>query len=62
VRLFTRRRNNIGKLDKRLLVETLETFSISKDPSGPLCGVASKPLFAPAKDRMVSKPVQDEGC
>jgi hypothetical protein len=55
------RRNKIDKLDKHLLAETLETFSVSKDPSRLLCGVASKHLSVPAKDAIVSKPVQDEG-
>lgn len=56
------RKNKIGKLDKHLLVETLETFSVPKDPSGPLRGVATKPLSAPAKDWIVSTPAQDKGC
>jgi hypothetical protein len=52
------RKNKVGKLDKHLLAEALETFSVPKDLSGPLCGVVSKPLSALAK----STPVQDEGC
>jgi hypothetical protein len=52
------RKNKVGKLDKHLLAEALETFSVPKDLSGPLCGVVSKPLSAPAK----STSAQDEGC
>jgi hypothetical protein len=51
------RKNKVGKLDKHLLAEALETFSVPKDLSGPLCGVVSKPLSAPAKSTFA----QDEG-
>jgi hypothetical protein len=51
------RKNMVGKLDKHLLAEALETFSIPKELSWPFCGVVSKPLSAPAK----STPAQDEG-
>jgi hypothetical protein len=56
------RKNEIGKLDKHLLAETLETFSVPKDPFGPLRGAATKPLSAPAKDWIVSTLAQDKGC
>jgi hypothetical protein len=51
-------KNKVGKLDKHLLTEALETFKVPKDLSGPLCGVVSKPLSAPTK----YTPAQDEGC
>lgn len=52
------RKNKVGKLDKHLVVEAFETFSVPKDLSRPLCGVVSKPLSALAK----STPAQGEGC
>jgi hypothetical protein len=51
------RKNKVGKLDKHLLAEALETFSAPKVLSKPACGVVSKPLSAPAK----STAAQDEG-
>jgi hypothetical protein len=51
------RKNKVGKLDKHLLAEALETFSAPKVLSRPACGVVSKPLSAPAK----STAAQDEG-
>jgi hypothetical protein len=51
------RKNKVGKLDKHLLEEALETFSAPKELSRPLCGVVSKPLSAPTK----SSAAQDKG-
>jgi len=51
------RKNKVGKLDKHLLAEALETFSAPKELSKPVCGVISKPLSTRAK----STAAQDEG-
>jgi hypothetical protein len=51
------RKNKVGKLDKHLLAEALETFSAPKELSRPVCGVVSKPLSTRAK----STAAQDEG-
>jgi hypothetical protein len=56
------RKNKVSKLDKHLLEEALETFSVPKASSLPSFGVATKPLLEPSKDRIVSMPAQDEGC
>jgi hypothetical protein len=36
------RKNKVGKLDKHMLAEALETFSAPKELSRPVCGVVSK--------------------
>jgi hypothetical protein len=51
------RKNKVGKLDKHLLAEALETFSAPKELSRPVCGVVSKPLSTRAKSTVA----QDEG-
>jgi hypothetical protein len=51
------RKNKVGKLDKHLLAEALETFSVPKELSGSFCGFVSKPLSTPAKSTLA----QDEG-
>jgi hypothetical protein len=55
-------KNKVGKLDKHLLEEALETFDVPKASSLPSFGVATKPLLEPTKDGIVSTPVQVEGC
>jgi len=56
------RKNKVGKLDKHLLEEALETFGVPKASSLPSFGIATKPLLEPTKDGIVSTPAQVEGC
>jgi hypothetical protein len=55
-------KNKVGKLDKHLLEEALESFGVPKASSLPSFGVATKPLLELTKDGIVSTPAQDEGC
>jgi hypothetical protein len=56
------RKNKVGKLDKLLLEEALETLGVPKASSLLSFGIASKPIFEPTKDGLVSTLAQDEGC
>jgi hypothetical protein len=56
------RKNKVGKMDKLLLEEALETFGVPKAPSLPSFGDATKQLFEPSKDGLMSTPALDEGC
>jgi hypothetical protein len=56
------RKNKVGKLDKHLLEEALETFGVPKASSLPSFGVATKPLLEPTKDGIVSTLAQEWGC
>jgi hypothetical protein len=56
------RKNKVGKMDKLLLEEALETFGVPKAPSLPSFGDATKPLFEPSKYGLMSTPTLDEGC
>jgi hypothetical protein len=60
--LIYSRKNKVGKLDKHLLEEALETFGVPKASSLRSFGVATKPLLEPTKNGIVSMPTQDEGC
>jgi hypothetical protein len=42
-------KNKVGKMDKLLLEEALETFGVPKAPSLPSFGDATKPLFEPSR-------------
>jgi len=55
-------KNKVGKMDKLLLEEALEIFGVPKAPSLPSFGDATKPLFEPSKDGLMSTPALDEGC
>jgi hypothetical protein len=55
-------KNKVGKLDKLLVGEALETFGVPKASSLLSFGDATKPLLEPTKDGFVSTPAQDEGC
>jgi len=55
-------KNKVGKLDKHLLEEALETFGVTKASSLLSFGVATKPLLKPTKDGIVSTLAQVEGC
>jgi hypothetical protein len=46
--------NMVGKLDKHLIEEALETFGVPKASSVLSFGVVTKPLLDPAKDGIVS--------
>jgi hypothetical protein len=56
------RKNKVDKMDKLLLEEALETFGVPKAPSLPSFRDATKPLFEPSKDGLMSTPALDEGC
>lgn len=56
------RKNKVGKMDKLLLEEALETFGAPKAFSLPSFGDASKPFFESPRDGLMSTPTLDEGC
>lgn len=55
-------KNKVGKMDKLLLEEALETFGVPKASSLPSFGDATKPSFEPSKDGLMSTSALDEGC